>query len=92
MSWFSPRRLAAALLALSLASSAVADITLTFFNVAGEQVGEPQSIPLANCTNLNFDFAAHPDGFAFVKASDSQAALNLYDQPYCPYTIRSAVG
>ncbi|KAG0359028.1 hypothetical protein BG005_001469 [Podila minutissima] len=90
MSWFSPRRLATALLVLSLASSAVADITLTFYDAAGIQLGDPQTIPHAECTNI--DSTAFPSGFASVKASDPQAALNLYDQPYCPFTIRSAVG
>ncbi|KAG0342284.1 hypothetical protein BG000_005799 [Podila horticola] len=92
MSWFSPRRLATALLALTLASSAVADITLTFLDADGVQIGEPQPIPLASCTNLNFDYTLYPNGFASVKASEPQAALNLYDQLYCPFTIRSAVG
>ncbi|KAF9372973.1 hypothetical protein CPC16_002105 [Podila verticillata] len=89
MSWSSPRRLAKALLALSLASSALADITLTFYDAAGSPIGAPASVPLTTCQQ--FDPTAYPD-FVTVKASDPQAALNLYDTPYCSYTIRSAVG
>ncbi|KAG0084536.1 hypothetical protein BGZ93_003308 [Podila epicladia] len=91
MSWFSPRRLATALLVLSLASSAFAvEITLTFYDADGNQLGNPQPITNDICTSI--DETAFPNGFASVKASNPQAALNLYDQAYCPFVIRSAVG
>ncbi|KAF9388659.1 hypothetical protein CPB97_000688 [Podila verticillata] len=89
MSWSSPRRLAKALLALSLASSALADITLTFYDAADAPIGTPLSVPLTACQS--FDPSAYPN-FVTVKASDPQAALNLYSEPHCSFTIRSAVG
>ncbi|KAG0329574.1 hypothetical protein BG004_002307 [Podila humilis] len=86
----SPWRLAStAVLALACLSTIAAQASLTFFDAAGNQLGAPVAIPEKECTGSKVIF---PEGFASVKASDPQAALNLYDSPYCSYPLGSAIG
>ncbi|KAG0026937.1 hypothetical protein BGZ81_005993 [Podila clonocystis] len=67
------------------------NITLTFYNDAGEPIeAATLSIPRALCVNFNPDLLV--DGYASVVASEPQAALNLYPSPHCPFLTKSTVG
>ncbi|KAG0237468.1 hypothetical protein BGX31_003593 [Mortierella sp. GBA43] len=60
-------------------------LSLTFHNEAGGSLGQ-QTIPYAECTPLT------QEAFASVTSTDSQAALNLYEDRWCQTVVRSTVG
>ncbi|KAF9173601.1 hypothetical protein BGX21_002675 [Mortierella sp. AD011] len=79
---------------LSLVSAQKQSISLTFQDDNGDAIDDPLAIPLSECITFNATTLLPDTGgsYASVVANDIQAALNLYNGPYCQILQTGTVG